>query len=376
MQERRNCERIRILAVIGLIFVLIMAIAGGKTTVQAAGASVGVSSASAEKGETVKINVTLSNNPGIYGIKVKVDYNSSALQLNSMSNGNIFPASEAVCNISKGIYVATANGYDNITANGTLFTLEFNVIAGANTSSYDISATVEKAQSTDSNVSVSAGSGKVTVEKCIHNKKWKVIKEASCETKGEQANVCTKCGESFETKEIPATGHKNTELRNQTAATTTSEGYSGDTYCKDCGKMISSGKAIAKLTAEKNAGTKKTDSTVTGTKSKADSKTSNNTKSTDKKADSKKPTTEEKTSEIATEKVTESEIATETESESEITKATEKTEKPDKKADTKSTVVKKSGGASKALAVVIVIVGIGAIAAVIYFFIIRKKPGR
>ena len=47
MQERRNCERIRILAVIGLIFVLIMAIAGGKTTVQAAGASVGVSSVSA-----------------------------------------------------------------------------------------------------------------------------------------------------------------------------------------------------------------------------------------------------------------------------------------------------------------------------------------
>ena len=365
MQERRNCERIRILAVIGLIFVLIMAIAGGKTTVQAAGASVGVSSVSAEKGETVKVNVTLSNNPGIYGIKVKVNYNSSALQLNSMSNGNVFPASEAVCNTSKGIYVATANGYDNITANGTLFTLEFNVIDGADTSSYDISATVEKAQSTDSNVSVSDGSGKVTVEKCIHNKKWKVIKEASCETKGEQANVCTKCGESFETKEIPATGHKNTELRNQTAATTTSEGYTGDTYCKDCGKKISSGKAIAKLTAEKKAETKKTNSTVT------------DTKSTDKKkTDSKKTKTEEKTSEIATEKVTESEIATETESESEITEATEKTEKPDKKADTKNPVVKKSGGASKALAVVIVIVGIGAIAAVIYFFTIRKKPGR
>lgn len=370
MQERRNCERIRILAVIGLIFVLITAIAGGKTTVKAAGASVGVSSVSAEKGETVKVNVTLSNNPGLYGIKVKVDYNSSALQLKSMSNGNVFPASEALCNIPKGIYVASASGYDNITANGTLFTLEFNVIDGADTSSYDISATVEKAQSTDSNVSVSDGSGKVTVEKCIHNKQWKVTKEASCETKGEQANVCTKCGESFETKEIPATGHKNTELRNQTAATTTSEGYTGDTYCKDCGKKISSGKAIAKLTAEKKTETKKTESTVTDTKSKADSKTANNTKSAEKKK------TEEKTSEIATEKVTESEIAAETESESEITEATEKTEKPDKKADTKNPVVKKSGGASKALAVVIVIVGIGAIAAVIYFFIIRKKPGR
>ena len=65
MQERKNCERIRIIAVIGMIFVLIMTIAGGKTRVQAAGAALSVSSVSAEKGGTVTVNVSLSNNPGI-----------------------------------------------------------------------------------------------------------------------------------------------------------------------------------------------------------------------------------------------------------------------------------------------------------------------
>ena len=33
---------------------------------------------------------------------------------------------------------------------------------------------------------------------------------------------------------IQATGHKNTELRNAKEATTESDGYTGDTYCKDC----------------------------------------------------------------------------------------------------------------------------------------------
>lgn len=45
--------------------------------------------------------------------------------------------------------------------------------------------------------------------------------------------------------------HKNTEVRNKKSATTTSEGYTGDTYCKDCGTKISSGKTIAMLKLSK-----------------------------------------------------------------------------------------------------------------------------
>lgn len=38
--------------------------------------------------------------------------------------------------------------------------------------------------------------------------------------------------------------HKNTEIRNAKDATCTKDGYTGDTYCKDCGKKISTGTAI------------------------------------------------------------------------------------------------------------------------------------
>ncbi|MCQ2533797.1 MAG: DUF4214 domain-containing protein [Clostridia bacterium] len=42
--------------------------------------------------------------------------------------------------------------------------------------------------------------------------------------------------------------HANTEIKNKKDATTTSTGYTGDTYCKDCGVLISSGAAIPTLT--------------------------------------------------------------------------------------------------------------------------------
>ena len=385
MQERKTCERIRIIAVIGLIFVLIMTIAGGKTRVQAAGAALSVSSVSAEKGGTVTVNVSLSNNPGIYGIKVKTEYDSSALQLKSMSNGNVFPVSEAICNEAKGVYVANSSDFNNVTGNGTLFTLEFKVLDGADAASCNVSVKLEKAQNVDGGkIDVSGGSGKVTVEKCIHNKKTQTV-AATCETEGETKVVCTKCGEVFETNKIPATGHKNTEIRNKVDATTTTEGYTGDTYCKDCGKLIASGTKIEKLPSKSDSPksdekteVKKPDNNTTATAKNTEKKTSDSKKTKSKKikentADVAK--TSEKATEKATEKASETELVKETESETEITETTEQTEKKDTMKDTKKEEVKKSSGVPKAAAVVVVIAVIGAIGAGLYFFVM-KKTGR
>ena len=49
--------------------------------------------------------------------------------------------------------------------------------------------------------------------------------------------------------------HIHTELRNQKKATCTQEGYSGDTYCKECGTLVKSG---AKTEMEAHIGGKKT----------------------------------------------------------------------------------------------------------------------
>lgn len=43
---------------------------------------------------------------------------------------------------------------------------------------------------------------------------------------------------------VPQLSHKNTEIRNARNATCESSGYSGDIYCKDCGKFLSEGSII------------------------------------------------------------------------------------------------------------------------------------
>lgn len=73
----------------------------------------------------------------------------------------------------------------------------------------------------------------------------KVTKEATCEEAGEKTYTCKNCNVT-KTEEIKATGHIHTEIRDQKAATCKATGYTGDTYCTDCKKLISKGKEIAK----------------------------------------------------------------------------------------------------------------------------------
>ena len=74
----------------------------------------------------------------------------------------------------------------------------------------------------------------------------KITKTATCKESGTKTYTCTSCN-TTKTEEIPATGnHQNTEFRNVKEATCAQEGYTGDTYCKDCGEKLSSGETIAK----------------------------------------------------------------------------------------------------------------------------------
>lgn len=65
--------------------------------------------------------------------------------------------------------------------------------------------------------------------------------EATCISKKE----CTICGKEYGTFDL--TKHTgNTEVRNAKPATTTEDGYTGDTYCKDCNTLLEEGSVIEK----------------------------------------------------------------------------------------------------------------------------------
>ena len=77
-----------------------------------------------------------------------------------------------------------------------------------------------------------------------------VTKDPTCSATGIRSYTCT-CGSSY-TETIDKIPHQTTVI-NAKAATTTEEGYTGDTYCTVCKQTISKGSAIPKLTEEQAA---------------------------------------------------------------------------------------------------------------------------
>lgn len=71
---------------------------------------------------------------------------------------------------------------------------------------------------------------------------------ATCKDVAVYNKSCTICGKSGENTfiygTVDANNHIETELRNQMSVSCTNNGYTGDTYCKDCGEKVATGSAI------------------------------------------------------------------------------------------------------------------------------------
>ena len=75
-----------------------------------------------------------------------------------------------------------------------------------------------------------------------------ITKESTCAETGVKTYTCGICNKTRTENIAKTTEHLHTEIRNKKAATCGETGYTGDTYCTDCGTKVSSGKTIAKLT--------------------------------------------------------------------------------------------------------------------------------
>ena len=85
------------------------------------------------------------------------------------------------------------------------------------------------------------------IQKTKHDYEEHVETPATCTSRGVSYYVCKNCGLTTSKKQTPATGHIHTEVRNKKDATYTDDGYTGDTYCKDCSKKLETGTMIPKL---------------------------------------------------------------------------------------------------------------------------------
>lgn len=184
----------------------IMLIAAMAVTAMASEASIAVDTVKQEAkiGDEVSVSVSFNNNPGIAGISFSIEYDKTRLELVGHENSGINGWTVSVEN--GGASWAEASNY---TGNGEILKLKFKVIDNAPGGFAEIKLTEVKAGNLDEErVEFVAVSGGITVK-----------------------GVCK---------------HVNTEVRNEKAATCAAEGYTGDTYCKDCKELVKKGEATPK----------------------------------------------------------------------------------------------------------------------------------
>lgn len=179
--------------------------------------SITIDNAEVQQGDTVSIKVSVDDNPGIWGMDLKISYDKSALTLVSVNNGDFYQDSEwTPGNLNGDVYVLSyeASGFEDITTeSAVLATLNFKVNNTATVGEYTIVASYDSGDIINVNfddITASITNGKITV------------KAKSC-------------------------SHNNTQLRNSISATCTTAGYTGDAWCLDCGIKVSSGSTISAL---------------------------------------------------------------------------------------------------------------------------------
>lgn len=229
------------------ILAAVMLICSGKTAYAAEQAELSGGNVDAENGKTIQYAVTLENNPGLWAVKFTASYDSEALKLTAVKAGDIFTEEEITSPQELAdtpyVFLGVKNTLENTDKEGVVVTLEFEVDQDAQAKDYEVKLEVTQAINLEGqDISVAAKSGTVSVVPCIHEKEWQVT-NPGCETAGKKEYICKKCGEVFESEELPATGHLDLEVRNQKEAGA-EPGYTGDTYCKTCGKLIQTGSVI------------------------------------------------------------------------------------------------------------------------------------
>lgn len=158
----------RIPVVLCMLCMLLVPLTVSFTVKADSDAKIIVSSTAAERGETASVTLDLEGNPGIWGLKLKVNYDHLALSLQSVTEGNIFEESDIVLPESLSreqfVFVAASNNLEDITADGTLVTLNFLVENGAAAGAYPIELEVTQAINlAGEDVKIGVEDGSVTV---------------------------------------------------------------------------------------------------------------------------------------------------------------------------------------------------------------------
>lgn len=163
--------------------------------------------AASEVGEEVTVSFTVTGNPGFACYGAKINYDHEVLTLVAIEKGELSTEGFFSGNPSSA-KVGFANATD-ITGDGVLFTATFKINESAKLGqTYTVTAELDL----DSTANAKIEPVSFTIK---------------------DASITVACP------------HKHTEIRDNKDATCDTDGYTGDTWCTDCGNKISDGKVIS-----------------------------------------------------------------------------------------------------------------------------------
>ena len=176
----------------------------------------------AEVGDVVYFTISLTENPGLTYLKLKFTYNTDALTLFGVQNGNIFTDMT-----SGSSYIWSSAGTNKEI--GTLATLIFLVSESASIGNYPIAISCIDANNNQSDVNLSISNGYINVlsKACLHEMNIVSTTKPTCQMNGNQVLKCTKCGysETIEYKSIDCVADNEADCEN-------------DSICIYCGDVI------------------------------------------------------------------------------------------------------------------------------------------
>ena len=132
-------------------------------------AKITVESKTASSGKEVNLAVSLSENPGLAYLKLKISYNTSALEFISAQNTGLLTGTFTTSKSTDvNPYVIQWMGADNSNGNGTIANLKFRVKDNAAEGNYTISLTPEEAYNSNyDDVTFTVTNGAITVKNVI-----------------------------------------------------------------------------------------------------------------------------------------------------------------------------------------------------------------
>ena len=209
--------------VLAYVLAFVLCLSAMSFAVSAAGAQINMGSAQALPGEQITVNLSISDNPGIAYLKLKVSYDAESLALVGTENAGVLTGTYTTSKtMDTNPYVLQWMGAENAKGNGTIASLTFTVKETAKSGNYTVSITVEECYDQEfEDVALAAVSGEIEVlsKECIHTDKTETpAKSAECLQAGNHKYfTCDSCGAVFkadgitkttaEGEVIPALGH-------------------------------------------------------------------------------------------------------------------------------------------------------------------------